>query len=532
MSSPSSVDVPESFKCPITLDIMEDPVICEDGYTYERASILSLPTSISPMTRQPINKNKLIPNRNLKDMIVHFKEEREKKVKTTDRIKERSEKELFERIEKYREEQKKQSDKILEEKERLDRAKRQFERFEREEVIKQRQQAEQLRIERKKQAEQQRQAEQLERERIKKERIEKEQVEKEREERERLLEIVREETRLIQIFNSEDNIQPFTIGYAYIQPHPYYGECDDRGCYWNYLWVNRAEQKYMLTPAIIKKIQSCDIGELGHIYKKIVEDTNWIKKYTPLEDRNKAYIDFCFDYIIDKLDEIIAEQQDILERRKKFLDELEKLPAQSPQHSYTVSEIVRIEGTLQNLSSLKVLDKSREYYYENDSIFYSIVGKWIAPRPLDGEVTIINASSHRYPLEIRTHDCQFIKNGKVECYSHWIHHLFINLNSYLTDFVKTFDDCNMVGKFIQGGRDWRNIISEDERKTIQRLQSTHCIESYKEYVQYSMVTAGGGCKDTTSIYRTFIKSDFDPLLKLGDSIIKLIKNLRPDVLLI
>ena len=91
MSSPSSVDVPESFKCPITLDIMEDPVICEDGYTYERASILSLPTSISPMTRQPINKNKLIPNRNLKDMIVHFKEEREKKVKTTDRIKERSE---------------------------------------------------------------------------------------------------------------------------------------------------------------------------------------------------------------------------------------------------------------------------------------------------------------------------------------------------------------------------------------------------------------------------------------------------------
>ena len=148
MDSLSSIDVPESFKCPITLDIMEDPVICEDGYTYERASILSLPTSISPMTRQPINKNKLIPNRNLKDMIVHFKEEREKKVKTTDRIKERSEKELFERIEKYREEQKKQSDKILEEKERLDRAKRQFERFEREELIKQRQQAEQFRIER------------------------------------------------------------------------------------------------------------------------------------------------------------------------------------------------------------------------------------------------------------------------------------------------------------------------------------------------------------------------------------------------
>ena len=79
----------------------------------------------------------------------------------------------------------------------------------------------------------------------------------------------------------------------------------------------------MLTPYIIKKIQSCDIGELGPIYKKIVEDTNWIKKYAPLEDRNKAYIDFCFDYIIDKLDIIIAEQQYGLEYNKKYLTELE-----------------------------------------------------------------------------------------------------------------------------------------------------------------------------------------------------------------
>jgi hypothetical protein len=39
-------------------------------------------------------------------------------------------------------------------------------------------------------------------------------------------------------------------------------------------------------------------------------------------------------------------------------------------------------------------------------------------------------------------------------------------------------------------------------------------------------------KNLSLINRTFIKSDFDPLLKLGDSIIKLIKNLRPDVLLI
>lgn len=416
-------------------------------------------------------------------------------------------------------------------------SKRQFERIEREE-----QERERLELIAKQKCAEQELFERIEKHR--KEQVEKERLEKERVEQEKLDKIKREETRLIQIFNSEDNIPPFTIGYAHIQPHPYYGDRNDSGYYWDYLWVSRAEQKYMLTPSIIKKIQSCDIGELGTIYKKIVGDTNWIKKYAPLEDRNKAYIDFCFDYIINKLDEIIAEQQASLERTKKRITELEELPgARNWQHSQCLDEVIQKEGTLQNLSSLKVLDKSREYYYENDSIFYSIIGKWIAPRPLEGEVTLSNVGCQRYPLEIRTHDCQLIKNGKVECYSHWIHHLFINLNSYLTDFIKTFDsylpesglpfdDCNMVGKFIQGGRLWGNIFSEDERKTIQILQSKHCITSYKEYVQHSMVTAVSKCKDTTSIYRTFIKSDFNPLLKLGDSIIELIENLRPDVLLI
>lgn len=64
---------PTEFICPITLNIMDDPVICEDGYTYEREAILRLPNSISPMTRQTINKNNLIPNRGLKDAIERFK---------------------------------------------------------------------------------------------------------------------------------------------------------------------------------------------------------------------------------------------------------------------------------------------------------------------------------------------------------------------------------------------------------------------------------------------------------------------------
>lgn len=64
--------IPNEFICPITLTIMSDPVICDDGYSYERNAIQSITNNISPMTRQPINKNNLIPNRALKDSIDRF----------------------------------------------------------------------------------------------------------------------------------------------------------------------------------------------------------------------------------------------------------------------------------------------------------------------------------------------------------------------------------------------------------------------------------------------------------------------------
>lgn len=65
-------NIPHEFTCPITFDIMVDPVICSDGYTYEKQSILKLINSISPITRQQIDKNNLIPNRNLKDAIERY----------------------------------------------------------------------------------------------------------------------------------------------------------------------------------------------------------------------------------------------------------------------------------------------------------------------------------------------------------------------------------------------------------------------------------------------------------------------------
>lgn len=72
MASYNQVEIPNQYKCPITLEIMVDPIICTDGFTYERTSILALTTSVSPMTRQPIDKNFLIPNNALKQLIQQF----------------------------------------------------------------------------------------------------------------------------------------------------------------------------------------------------------------------------------------------------------------------------------------------------------------------------------------------------------------------------------------------------------------------------------------------------------------------------
>jgi major membrane immunogen (membrane-anchored lipoprotein) len=54
------------------MELMEDPVICEDGYTYERKNIEMLPNSLSPMTKEPIDRTKVIPNRTVKKLIENF----------------------------------------------------------------------------------------------------------------------------------------------------------------------------------------------------------------------------------------------------------------------------------------------------------------------------------------------------------------------------------------------------------------------------------------------------------------------------
>jgi len=71
-----SMEVPDGFICPISQEIMKDPVMDPEGNTYERCQIelwLSHHQR-SPLTNSPLTANRLIPNRALRDSIATFLE--------------------------------------------------------------------------------------------------------------------------------------------------------------------------------------------------------------------------------------------------------------------------------------------------------------------------------------------------------------------------------------------------------------------------------------------------------------------------
>ena len=67
--------IPKEFYCPFSFEIMEEPVICDDEYTYDKKSLVKLSKPISPLTNQPININNLIFNRTLKSIIDKYNTE-------------------------------------------------------------------------------------------------------------------------------------------------------------------------------------------------------------------------------------------------------------------------------------------------------------------------------------------------------------------------------------------------------------------------------------------------------------------------
>lgn len=81
-TSPVVINVgpPMQFTCSISCEIMDDPVICADGFTYDRCSIEPWLTNhnTSPMTNIELPNKTLIPNLALKEIIVEYKSNKQK----------------------------------------------------------------------------------------------------------------------------------------------------------------------------------------------------------------------------------------------------------------------------------------------------------------------------------------------------------------------------------------------------------------------------------------------------------------------
>lgn len=68
---------PNEFKCPITQEVMKDPVVASDGFSYEREALVTLFKTgdrRSPLTRERLNETIKVPNINLKKRIREYPE--------------------------------------------------------------------------------------------------------------------------------------------------------------------------------------------------------------------------------------------------------------------------------------------------------------------------------------------------------------------------------------------------------------------------------------------------------------------------
>ncbi|XP_020210361.1 U-box domain-containing protein 4 [Cajanus cajan] len=73
--SSSPVPIPADFCCPLSLELMTDPVIVASGQTYERAYIknwIDLGLTVCPKTRQTLAHTNLIPNYTVKALIANW----------------------------------------------------------------------------------------------------------------------------------------------------------------------------------------------------------------------------------------------------------------------------------------------------------------------------------------------------------------------------------------------------------------------------------------------------------------------------
>ena len=70
---------PEEFVCPITRDLMSDPVLAQDEHNYERAALDAWlqQTRRSPVTNLPLQPGAYVPNGPLRRQIAAWREQQQ-----------------------------------------------------------------------------------------------------------------------------------------------------------------------------------------------------------------------------------------------------------------------------------------------------------------------------------------------------------------------------------------------------------------------------------------------------------------------
>lgn len=69
------LEVPDYLVCSITDELMDEPVIIESGFTYEKSQIVrhfQCNGNFDPITRQEVNPNILIENKHIKHATADF----------------------------------------------------------------------------------------------------------------------------------------------------------------------------------------------------------------------------------------------------------------------------------------------------------------------------------------------------------------------------------------------------------------------------------------------------------------------------
>jgi hypothetical protein len=73
--STNELEIPDEYTCPLTLELMRDPVMSKYGNSFERSAILkwvALGNANCPLTRRPLNLSDIVTNHHLRSQIRQF----------------------------------------------------------------------------------------------------------------------------------------------------------------------------------------------------------------------------------------------------------------------------------------------------------------------------------------------------------------------------------------------------------------------------------------------------------------------------